>query len=129
MFKPDGDWAARLEGRTGGNQLLGRRRMTPATKAEERRRSRAIAIGLLAVAVAAALAVGAAALMSGDSSRNASRSHGRLGACVTRWNGPSNSGPRALMNRAALGSGTPPAVARRVLILRYAGPPLEDVGV
>jgi len=72
--------------------------------------------------------------MSGDSSRHGSsrqgaRSNTGSEACVARWNTPSNARPRALMNRAALASATAPGVGRRVLIQRYAGPPLEDVGV
>ena len=56
--------------------------------------------------------------------------------CVTLWNDPANSKQRAVLNAAALeGPRVPPPepgsapLANRVLVLRYAGPPLEDVGV
>ena len=59
-----------------------------------------------------------------------------LRTCVTRWNRPANSRQRALLNTAALETprASPAApgsvpLERRVLVLRYAGPPLEDVGV
>src|SRR5215210_2396634 len=56
--------------------------------------------------------------------------------CVARWNGPANSKQRAVLNRAAVAepsvsSAVPGGVPleNRVLVLRYSGPPLEDVGV
>jgi hypothetical protein len=59
-----------------------------------------------------------------------------LRGCVTLWNGPANSKQRAVLNTAALAAPrVPPAapgsapLAGRVLVLRYSGPPLEDVGV
>jgi hypothetical protein len=56
--------------------------------------------------------------------------------CVERWNGAANAKQRAALNKAALaGPSGPPAapggapLRSRVLVLRYSGPPLEDVGV
>ena len=59
-----------------------------------------------------------------------------LRECVALWNDPANSRQRAALNSAALldpgGAPTAPGsvpLERRVLVLRYAGPPQEDVGV
>jgi hypothetical protein len=59
-----------------------------------------------------------------------------LATCVSLWNRADNARQRALLNNAALvgpsvRSTTPgkPPLSERVLVLRYAGPPLEDVGV
>src|ERR687896_1713630 len=56
--------------------------------------------------------------------------------CVKLWNDPANTKQRALLNAAALeGPRVPPPepgsapLPSRVLVLRHAGPPLEDVGV
>jgi hypothetical protein len=56
--------------------------------------------------------------------------------CVERWNGAANAKQRAALNKAALaGPSGPPAapgsvpLESRVLVLRYSGPPLENVGV
>jgi hypothetical protein len=56
--------------------------------------------------------------------------------CVERWNGAANAKQRAALNKAALaGPSGPPAapggvpLRSRVLVLRYSGPPLENVGV
>jgi hypothetical protein len=94
---------------------------------------------LVAAAAAAAVALAAAVLASvvdSDKTRPAATPGAELRGCVALWNRPGNARHRAILNSAALaGSGVPAttpegaSLAERVLVLRYAGPPLEDVGV
>jgi hypothetical protein len=93
-----------------------------------------------AAAVAALVAVGIAWISDSDPNETRApareREAGSVERCVALWNGPANSRQQAILNTAALAgpSRVPPSpggvpVARRVLVLRYDGPPLEDVGV
>jgi hypothetical protein len=59
-----------------------------------------------------------------------------LQGCVALWNRAGNARQRAILNTAALAGPSGPAptpgepsLAERVLVLRYRGPPLRDVGV
>jgi hypothetical protein len=102
-------------------------------------RRRALLVATGAAALVAVAAVGVAWILDSDTSTAPATersSQGSLERCVSLWNDPANSKQRAILNAAALAGAarSPPTpggvpVARRVLVLRYAGPPLEDVGI
>jgi hypothetical protein len=86
--------------------------------------------------IAVAAAVVAGILNSGKTATRPERSGESLRRCVALWNGPGNARQRSALNAAALAgpsvTATNPGsaqVADRVLVLRYRGPPVEDVGV
>jgi hypothetical protein len=111
----------------------------PGRAAVRRQKVRRARLLLVAAAGAAALALAAVVLASlGDSgkTRSAATPGDELRRCVALWNRPANARLRATLNSAALAGSRVPtttsggaSLARRVLVLRYTGPPLEDVGV
>jgi hypothetical protein len=91
--------------------------------------------GLVAVAVA----VGVVVLAGGEERAKTrapreAREATRPG-CFALWNRPENARQRRILGRAAVAAqdvaatSEGPELARRALVLRYAGPPLENVGV
>ena len=93
-----------------------------------------VATAMAGVAVAAAMP--ACGEEPADTRASREVGDGAQQECVALWNGPDNARPRAVLNRAAVAvpgiaatTRQGQSLARRALLLRYDGPPLEDVGV
>jgi hypothetical protein len=90
--------------------------------------------------IAAAVAVGVVVLAGGEERAKTrapreAREATRPG-CIALWNRPENARQRRILGRAAVAArdvtattSEDPELARRAVVLRYTGPPLEDVGV
>jgi hypothetical protein len=101
--------------------------------------ARSLLVGAGGATLVAVVVLGVIWIVDSGTTRPASSRDKRaasLRECVALWNDPANSRQRAALNTAALldpgAAPTAPGsvpLERRVLVLRYAGPPQEDVGV